>query len=51
MEILKIIETLQSITPDLISYKLGAPFAHAVEEAVSLLVAQGERIADLEAQL
>ncbi len=51
MEILKIVETLQSITPDLISYKLGATFAYAVEEAVSLLVAQGERIADLEDKL
>lgn len=51
MEILKIVETLQSITPDLISYKLGATFACAVEEAVSLLIAQGERIADLEDKL
>lgn len=51
MEILKIVETLQSITPDLISYKLGATFACAVEEAVSLLVTQGERIADLETKL
>ncbi|MBQ6952057.1 MAG: hypothetical protein IJN44_11275 [Clostridia bacterium] len=51
MEILKIVETLQSVTPDLISYKLGATFACAVEEAVSLLIAQGERIADLEVKL
>ena len=51
MEILKIVETLQSVTPDLISYKLGAPFAEAVNEAVSLLVAQGEHIADLEDKL
>lgn len=51
MEILKIVETLQSITTDLISYKLGAPFAHAVEEAISLLITQGERIADLEEAL
>lgn len=51
MEILKIVETLQSVTPDLISYKLGATFACAVEEAVSLLIAQGEPIADLEDKL
>lgn len=51
MEILKIVETLQSVTTDLIAYKLGAPFACAVEESVSLLVAQGERIADLEDKL
>lgn len=31
--------------------KLGAPYAEAINEAVSILVAQGERIADLEDKL
>lgn len=33
------------------SVKLGAPYAEAINEAVSLLIAQGERIADLEDKL
>lgn len=48
MEILRIVETLQQPSFELLNYKLGATFACAVEEAVSLLIAQGERIADLE---
>lgn len=51
MEILKIVETLQEPGFELLNYKLGATFACAVEEAVSLLVSQGERIADLEDKL
>ena len=51
MEILKVIETLQSESFDLLSYKMGATYADAVTEAVSLLVAMGERIVDLEAEL
>lgn len=51
MEILKIVETLQQPGFELLNYKLGATFACAVEEAVSLLIAQGERIADLEDKL
>lgn len=51
MEILRIVETLQEPGFELLNYKLGATFAYAVEEAVSLLIAQGERIADLEDKL
>lgn len=51
MEILKVVETLQQPGFELLNYKLGATFACAVEEAVSLLVSQGERIADLEDKL
>ena len=51
MEILKIVETLQEPGFELLNYKLGATFACAVEGAVSLLVSQGERIADLEDKL
>ena len=51
MDILKIVETLQEPGFELLNYKIGAPFACAVEEAVSLLVSQGERIADLEDKL
>lgn len=48
MEILKIIETLQSYSEDVVKYKLDGKFAHAVTEAVELLVTQGEKIAELE---
>lgn len=49
MEIMKIITTLQSFDEGYIMYKMGDEFATAVTEAVKLLVAQGERIAELEA--
>lgn len=48
MEILKIIETLQSYSENVVAYKLDGAFAGAVTEAVALLVAQGEKIAELE---
>ena len=48
MEILKIINKLQSYSEDVIAYKLDSEFACAVTEAVNLLVSQGERLADLE---
>lgn len=48
MEILKIIETLQSYSEDAVAYKLDGAFAYAVTEAVALLVAQGEKIAEME---
>ena len=51
MEILKIVKTLQEPGFVLLNYKMGAEFAQAVEDAVSLLVAQGERIADLDDKL
>lgn len=51
MDILKIIQTLQTYSEDFVAYKLDGRFAHAVTEAVSLLIEQGERIADLEAKL
>lgn len=51
MEILKIIETLQSYSEDVVKYKLDGAFAGAVTEAVALLVAQGEKIVDLEQEL
>lgn len=51
MTILKIIETLQIYSEDFIAYKLDGQFANAVTEAVSLLIGQGEQIADLENKL
>lgn len=51
MEILKIVKTLQEPGFVLLNYKMGAEFAQAVEDAASLLIAQGERIADLEDKL
>lgn len=51
MEILKIIEALQSYSEDVLAYKLDGGFANAVTEAVSLLISQGEQIADLENKL
>ena len=42
-----VINSLKSLD----SVKLGAPYAEAINEAVSLLIAQGERIADLEDKL
>lgn len=51
MTILKIIETLQIYSEDFIAYKLDGQFANAVTEAVSLLISQGEQIADLENKL
>lgn len=51
MTILKIIETLQIYSEEFIAYKIDRQFASAVTEAVSLLISQGERIAELEAGL
>ena len=51
MDILKIVETLQSFSEDAVAYKLGGEFGCAVTEAVNLLVEQGERITDLENKL
>jgi hypothetical protein len=51
MDILKIIEALQSFSEDMVTYKLGGEFSCAVTEAVNLLVEQGERITDLENKL
>jgi hypothetical protein len=51
MEILKIIEELQSYGEDFLTYKLDGDFANAVTEAVSLLISQGEQIADLQNEL
>jgi hypothetical protein len=51
MTILKIIEALQSYSEEVLAYKLDGNFANAVTEAVSLLISQGERIADLENKL
>lgn len=51
MDIFKVVETLQSYSGDLIGYKLDNVFAEAVTEAVSLLISQGEQIADLENKL
>lgn len=51
MEIMKIIQTLQEPGFEVVAYKLGAPFAASVDEAVALLISQGERIADLETEL
>lgn len=51
MEIFKIIEKLQIYSEEFIAYKLDGQFANAVTEAVSLLIGQGEQIADLENKL
>lgn len=51
MTILKIIEALQSYSEDVLAYKLDGQFANAVTEAVSLLISQGERIAELESEV
>lgn len=51
MEILKIIQQLQSYSEDVVAENMGSDFARAVTEAVSLLISQGERIAELEAGL
>lgn len=48
MDILEIVKTLESYSEDTVAYKLDSKFAHAVTEAVDLLVAQGEIIADLQ---
>jgi hypothetical protein len=48
MQILKIIEALQSYSEDVIAYKLDSKFAHAVSEAVDLIIAQGELLADIQ---
>ena len=51
MTILKIIEELQSYGEDFLTYKLDGGFANAVTEAISLLIGQGEQIADLQNEL
>jgi len=51
MEILKIVEALQSYSEDTVAYKLDGNFACAVSAAVELLVKQGEQIADLQNEL
>lgn len=48
MEILKVVEALQTYSEDAIAYKLDSQFANAVSEAVKLLIEQGEQIADLQ---
>jgi hypothetical protein len=51
MEILKIIQQLQSYSEDVVAENMGSDFARAVTEAVSLLISQGERIAELESEV
>ena len=51
MNILKIAEVLESYSESHISCKLDLEFAEAVTEAVSLLISQGEQIADLQNEL
>lgn len=48
MEILKVVEALQSYQEEVIAYKTESRFAHTVQEAISLLIGQGEQIADLQ---
>lgn len=48
MEILKIVEALQSYTEDVVAYKMDSRFACAVTEAVKLLVEQGKQAAEAE---
>lgn len=49
MEIMKIIQTLQDNSAEIAA--CNAEVMAAVDAAIPLLIAQGERIADLEAQL
>lgn len=51
MTILKIIETLQAYDEAFVAYKTDGNFAHAVTEAIGLLIRQGEQIADLQNEL
>lgn len=51
MNILKIAEVLESYSESHISCKLDLEFTEAVTEAVSLLISQGEQIADLQNEL
>lgn len=50
MELQEILDTLKGLSQELVAYKLGGPFANAVQEAARLLVAQGEKIVQVEAQ-
>lgn len=51
MDIFKIISNLQAHSEEMITYKLGSDFASAVTAAVELLIRQGERIAELDAEV
>lgn len=51
MNILKIIQQLQFYSEDVVTENMGSDFASAVTEAVSLLISQGERIAELESEV
>ena len=51
MTIMDIILNLQRYSTEVLTYKLDAEFAAAVDAAANLLEAQGERIADLENEL
>lgn len=51
MDILKIVEALEAYSEDTLAYKLDSGFAHAVTEAIGMLIGQGEQIADLQNEL
>lgn len=48
MGILEVLENLQEYSEDEVAARLDSRFVHAVSEAVSLLIGQGEEIADLQ---
>ena len=50
MGILKVVEKLESISQEYVGLMIDEEFAKAVGAATKLLVEQGERIADLEAE-
>ena len=50
MDILKLVEALEKTSREIITYEVNCEYSEAINEAVSLLVKQGERIAELEAQ-
>lgn len=50
MEIMKILKALEQPSQELITDKMGSEFADAVNDAMALLISQGERIAELEEQ-
>lgn len=50
MDILKIVRALESTPIEIITHDMNCEFTTAVSEAASLLVSQGERIAELEEQ-
>lgn len=51
MELIRVLEALERYSEETVAYKLDAPFACAVSEAVSLLQGMGEQLADAQIEL